>query len=202
MQEETVTVESKGPGEKLKYARESLGLSLWQVASQLYLPERVMKALEEDDYHAKLPARAFIRGYLRSYAKLLKLSPEEILSDLDALGVYKTSQEESMKSVTQPTVSMTGHRDKFWFGMVGCGLLILLSLIVGFTWMNSREEKNEEVLNSSLQEEEEHTSALSELLKPESSANPDAVAMAPSSEIIPPSIPDVVELEEKQPLIG
>lgn len=159
MQEENIVSTTKGPGEKLKRTRESFGLSTWDVASQLYLPERVMIALEEDDYHAQLPVRAFVRGYLRSYAKLLKLSPEEILSEFDALGIYKPSQEESMKNLSQPRVAINIHKDKFWFGVVGASILGILILIVALTWMNTREEKNEDIINHVLQEEEKTTSA-------------------------------------------
>jgi cytoskeleton protein RodZ len=159
MQEETVSVTTKGPGEKLRLARESLGLSVWEAASQLYLPERVMRALEEDDYHANLPARAFVRGYLRSYSKLLKLSPEEILSEFDALGIYKTPQEETIKTLSQPRVPVAIHRDKFWFTVVGGSLLAVLVLIVALTWMNTRQEKTEDVITQALQEEVELTTA-------------------------------------------
>lgn len=155
MQEETVMeTTKKGPGEKLKHARESFGLTIWDIANQLYLPHHVLNALEEDDYHAHLPARAFIRGYLRSYAKLLNLSPEEILNDFDALGVYKTPQEESTKSLSQPRKSLTIHKDKFWFSVVGGGLLGILLLIAGLTWMNTRQEKNEDLVNQALHEDE------------------------------------------------
>lgn len=155
MQEEIVMeTTKKGPGEKLKRARESYGLTIWDIANQLYLPHHVLNALEEDDYHAHLPARAFIRGYLRSYAKLLNLSPEEILNDFDALGIYKTPQEESMKSLNQPRVSLNIHKDKFWFSVVGGGLLGVLLLITGLTWINSRQEKNEDLVSQALHEDE------------------------------------------------
>ena len=178
MQEEIVMeTTKKGPGEKLKRVRESFGLSIADIANQLYLPHHVLIALEENDYHAQLPVRAFIRGYLRSYAKLLSLSPEEILSDFDALGIYKTPQEENIKSLAQPRVSLTIHKDKFWFAVVGGGLLAVLLLIVGLTWLNTRQEKHEDIINQSLQEDEK-------LLVPDVSAseqansNITAIAMA------------------------
>lgn len=172
MQEEIVMETTKGPGEKLKRARMSFGLTINDIANQLYLPYHVLHALEENDYHAQLPARAFIRGYLRSYAKLLNLSPEEILSDFDALGIYKTPQEENAKLLAQPKVSLTIHKDKFWFSVVGGGLLGILLLIVGLTWLNTRKEKNEDLVNQSLQEENITASEMnaSETVKPEVTA--------------------------------
>lgn len=165
MQEETVGIKNKGPGEKLKRARESFGFSLWDVASQLYLPERVIKALEDDDYHAGLPVRAFVRGYLQSYSKLLQLSPEEVLAEFDALGIYKTPQEESTKALAQPRAVTMVHKDKFWFAVVGGSLLAILVLIVMLTWFNTHKEKKEDLLNQSLQQEEisVKTSAVTEI---------------------------------------
>lgn len=157
MQEETEVIVAKGPGEKLKYARESFGFTVGEAASQLYLPERVIKALEEDDYqHSKLPARAFIRGYLRSYSKLLKLSPDEILSDFDALGIYKIPTEEVTNSLNQSKNRIiVVHRDKFWFLLVGGTLFAVLVLIIGLIWSNNaHQEKNEDALalDNSLEE--------------------------------------------------
>lgn len=182
MQEENDVLTTKGPGEKLKRARESFGLSTWDVASQLYLPERVMIALEEDDYHAHLPARAFVRGYLRSYSKLLKLSPEEILSEFDALGIYKTPQEESLKTLSQPRVALTIHKDKFWFGVVGGSILGILVLIVTLTCLNTRQEKNEDIINQVLQEEEKNTTpeVVAEPILSESLSNPNSKDKAPA----------------------
>lgn len=153
MQEEAVATSIKGPGEKLKSARESLGLSIWDVASQLYLSERVIQALEEDDYHDGLPVRAFVRGYVQSYSKLLNLPPEGMLAEFDSMGIYKKPQEENMKPLVQPRVVLTVHKDKFWFAVVGGSLLGILILIVVITWFNTHKEKQADMVNQTLQEE-------------------------------------------------
>lgn len=64
-----------GCGSLLKQAREEAGLSLEQVGSQLKMPMHVLQALENEDLQ-KLGAPVFVRGQLRSYAKLLKLDIE------------------------------------------------------------------------------------------------------------------------------
>lgn len=68
-----------GPGADLKAAREGLQVSVREVADALNLPSRVIEALEADDYEG-LPPNVFTRGYLRSYARLLELSPDELLA--------------------------------------------------------------------------------------------------------------------------
>ena len=59
------------PGKKLKLLREELGLSHARVAESLHMTAHYVKALEKDQYH-KLPGPTFVKGYFKSYAKLLK----------------------------------------------------------------------------------------------------------------------------------
>ena len=61
-----------GCGEQLRKAREAAGLSLDQVAGQLRMPQQVVAALEAEQW-SRLGASVFVRGQLRSYARLLKV---------------------------------------------------------------------------------------------------------------------------------
>ena len=70
-----------GPGSRLKSAREAAGLSLDQVAQQLKLAPRQVRALEDEDF-AQLPGRTFARGFVRNYARLLNLNGDNLLSML------------------------------------------------------------------------------------------------------------------------
>lgn len=69
-------------GQRLKQARENEGLDLKAVADQLHLNQRMVAALEAEDYD-HLPARVFVRGYYRNYARLLNLPEASILSEFD-----------------------------------------------------------------------------------------------------------------------
>jgi cytoskeleton protein RodZ len=69
------------PGARLRAAREAAGLSLDQVAQQLKLAQRQVKALEDENF-AELPGRTFSRGFVRNYARLLNLDPEDLLLHL------------------------------------------------------------------------------------------------------------------------
>jgi cytoskeleton protein RodZ len=68
-----------GPGARLQAAREAAGLSLEQVAQQLKLAPRQVRALEEEDF-AQLPGRTFARGFVRNYARLLNLDGDDLLA--------------------------------------------------------------------------------------------------------------------------
>jgi cytoskeleton protein RodZ len=73
----------KGCGQQLREAREHAGLTLEQTASQLHMPVQVVRALEQDEWQ-KLGAPVFVRGQLRSYARLLKV---DLGSLLDAVPI-------------------------------------------------------------------------------------------------------------------
>jgi cytoskeleton protein RodZ len=72
---------SAGPGARLRAAREAAGLSLDQVAQQLKLAPRQVKALEDESF-GDLPGRTFSRGFVRNYARLLHLDAQDLLAHL------------------------------------------------------------------------------------------------------------------------
>lgn len=79
------TTESAGapslPGIVLREARERLGLTVADAAAQTKLAPRQIEALEADDYQ-RLPEMAFVRGFVRSYAKVLQLDAQSLLAAL------------------------------------------------------------------------------------------------------------------------
>ena len=57
-------------------------MSVQEVASSLNLGAETIEALEADDYSA-LPGTTFVKGYIRSYAKLLQLDVENLMGNID-----------------------------------------------------------------------------------------------------------------------
>lgn len=72
------------PGRALREAREARRLTVYEVAQSLKFSPRQIEALEADDYAALPPGATFQRGFVRGYAKLLKLDPAPLLAMLDA----------------------------------------------------------------------------------------------------------------------
>lgn len=78
------SVESQSfPGRSLRKAREEKGLSLVEVAQALKFSVRQIEALESDDYRT-LQGATFVRGFIRAYARLLRIAPEPLLLCLNA----------------------------------------------------------------------------------------------------------------------
>ena len=93
MNEQPTTVQSEqsqqavqvvqGPGAQLAAQRQARGFTVEQVANQLNLAPRQIQALEADNY-AALPGIVIARGFVRAYAKLLKVDPEPLVSLMQA----------------------------------------------------------------------------------------------------------------------
>lgn len=70
--------QEKGCGQHLRDAREAAGLSVDEVAGKLRMPAHVVRSLEQEDWQ-RLGAPVFVRGQLRSYARLLHVDLEPLL---------------------------------------------------------------------------------------------------------------------------
>jgi len=72
-------------GEKLRQARTSAGLEISDVAANLRINSEYLEALEANRFE-EIGAPTYTKGYLRSYANALKLSPEALIEEYDSLG--------------------------------------------------------------------------------------------------------------------
>ena len=68
-------------GARLKWARERAGLTVNDVAARLRLHPAQVRALESETFKA-LPEAAYVRGFVRSYARIVDLPVEPLLADL------------------------------------------------------------------------------------------------------------------------
>ncbi len=82
-------------GARLREARNAAGLSIDAVALQLKLAPRQVRALEDNDY-ARLPGRTFVRGFMRNYARLLRLDADELLAILPVAGEASSLERPSL----------------------------------------------------------------------------------------------------------
>ena len=69
-------------GARLAMQRQMAGLSVTDIAAQLRLHPNQVRAIEQEDL-ARLPAPAYVRGFIRSYARMLKIDPAPLLTDLN-----------------------------------------------------------------------------------------------------------------------
>ena len=119
-----------GDGERLRQAREAAGLDVVEVARRLKMPVRVVESLENEDWD-RLDAPVFVRGQLRSYARLLGLKIDEALPSASAsLPVEPTRLEP--RTYTPP---LRRAADRLMGRMV---YIVITALIAVPVWMATR----------------------------------------------------------------
>lgn len=79
-------------GEQLRAARLRKGLSEADIAASLKVPVRYIEALDRGD-PAGLPEPAFVRGYVRGYARLVGVDPDEVCALLAPVEIKAPRQQ-------------------------------------------------------------------------------------------------------------
>jgi len=117
-------------GEQLRTAREARKLRVQEVAEATNMRTDHVIALEEGNY-APFPAPVYIRGSVRTYAKLLKLDVMKIMDDLTA----EMNQQGGMEEVSVRTGRRRGLLDFVALQMIHFGWkrsLILAGILAVF----------------------------------------------------------------------
>ncbi|MCC6071649.1 helix-turn-helix domain-containing protein [Massilia sp. GCM10020059] len=103
------------PGKTLAAAREAMGWSVEQIADQLKMAVRQVVALEAGDY-AALPGPAVVRGFVRAYAKVVRLDPAPLVAQiaLDApeAGIAGSIRRERPATFSEVRFPSHGKRSK------------------------------------------------------------------------------------------
>ena len=122
-----------GPGRLLHEARLDLRLAPEDVAQILHLSSKQIVALEQDDYK-NLPGPTYVRGYLRSYAQLLGLSPEKVLESYNSLTI--PSKPISLPQSAPPPQITSSDR------LIKAATLGVAAIVLGlvYLWWRSQEE--------------------------------------------------------------
>jgi len=121
---------ASAPGAALAAAREAMGLSVEQLAEQLKLAPRQVQAIERGDVDA-LPNRAVARGFIRAYAKAVKLDPAPLVAMVEVEGavghadatVRPTKVTASFQESRFP--SLTERNNGKPFGAIVAGVAVL-----------------------------------------------------------------------------
>ena len=111
-------------GVKLAEAREQRQLSLEAVAGDLHLRPEVVRALETAD-QPHLPSPPFVRGYIKSYARLLGLDEAALLAQLPRVSEHNPVPLKRVGMRPPKTVSVARGRFLAW------GLILFSVTVVG-----------------------------------------------------------------------
>ncbi len=116
-------------GERLRAAREALGMETGEVASALKLSKHQVEALEAGDW-SRLPGNTFVRGFVRNYARVVKLDAATLLPDLESppLAEPKLQLPQSKRTVL-PESGQVQRRD---YAAVLAGMVLVAVAVVAY----------------------------------------------------------------------
>lgn len=121
------------PGKTLQSQREAMGWSVEQVADQLKLAPRQVVALEAGDY-ASLPSPAVTRGFVRAYAKLLRIDAAPLVAKIEmnmppeaqaGATASLPRREQRPASFSQSRFPIGGKRNKVPVGLIAGAVAVV-----------------------------------------------------------------------------
>ncbi|MEJ2755010.1 MAG: helix-turn-helix transcriptional regulator, partial [Gammaproteobacteria bacterium] len=99
------------PGQKLRVAREQAGLSQAEVAEKLFLHVGFVAHLENDAFDL-LPGATFIKGYIKSYCRVLGIKPEPLIALFNELEIDVDEPSSTTGQVNTPVKPINGFKVK------------------------------------------------------------------------------------------
>ena len=118
-------------GNMLREARERLGMSVGDVANQIKFSPRQIEALEADDF-TMLSEAAFLKGFVRSYGKLLHLDLDTLFAALPATKVAMLSAAPAPHELSFPNAQTARRQNYVWLGAA----LVFVVIALGFAIAN------------------------------------------------------------------
>ena len=117
------------PGKILRTAREEMKLSLDQVADQLHLRPSVVEALEREDY-SEFTSDVFLKGYFRSYCRLVNLHEGRMVELLDRSRVMAGSDPVSAEQGQQAGTRLLARN---WFKYFVAAIIAVVIVAAGLS---------------------------------------------------------------------
>ncbi|HEX7985055.1 MAG TPA: helix-turn-helix transcriptional regulator, partial [Duganella sp.] len=183
------------PGAQLAAQREAMGLSVEQIADQLKLAPRQVVALEAGDY-ASLPNMAVVRGFVRAYAKVVKLDATPLVAMIEV--VSPTSPEaapprkERAAQFSESRLPLMTDRSSGRGGWMVGAVVVAAALIGGGVYAYQSGLIPHSLFERGAGESAASASAVTELPKPIDSSMPlETTLVKPGQETAPLQSPNV-----------
>ncbi|RVU41812.1 DUF4115 domain-containing protein [Rheinheimera riviphila] len=125
----TAEAQADSVGALLKQSRELKGLTTADVATHLRLKVSQIEQIEAEQWDPAVSV-TFMRGYLRAYARLLKLSESEILQNFELQTAYLRNQAKPMHSFSKKN-RLDAVDNRF---MLATYLLVVLLIGLFLVW--------------------------------------------------------------------
>ncbi|MBS1133991.1 MAG: hypothetical protein H6R02_1132 [Burkholderiaceae bacterium] len=126
-------------GARLRWERERAGLTVTDVAARLRLHPNQVRALEQETLTA-LPEAAYVRGFVRSYARIFNVEPGALLDDLASkIAPSSSSVVDGMTQQRDYSPVRAASREQTSRRLVVVGAVLLLIVLGILGWYATRE---------------------------------------------------------------
>ena len=127
-------------GDKLRQTREALNLSLEDVAKAISLRPSILAKLENNEFVQKNVPSTFMKGYVRSYTKFLRI-PESEWAHLTFGEAHKNDLSKNARA-TRSVNQYSSHSR--WVGTLTTIILLAAVGMTGLWWWQNYQKSNEE----------------------------------------------------------
>lgn len=183
-------------GSMLRAAREKMGLTVAEVAGQIKFAPRQIEALEADDFE-HLPEIAFLRGFVRSYAKILRLDAEALLANLPQSKAVVPDLTPAPVQMTYPSDQTERQQNLIWLSAAA----LLALIVIGFSYWHlksppkhAKEPSREQVREQAIELPKEQATELPNAESPK--AQPAEQSKAAQSEAPAERLPSKKMVDE------
>src|SRR5258708_28317797 len=130
-----------GFGSMLARARARAGLSIEEAAARLRLHARQLDALEREDLEA-LPCAAYVGGFVRNYARELKIDAQPLLDDLKAKLALRGLGGDALGLRSPGAARGRALDERGWrhLMLAGIAAVLVCALLIG-SWMAQVRER-------------------------------------------------------------
>ena len=129
-----------GPGPALRTAREALGITLEDVAGAMNVPVATVEHIEENAFDA-LPAAPFTRGYIRTYARLLRLDGDVLVRQYGE-AILDEGESRLVVDVEKPSLAELPQRYPGWvFGGAVFAVAVAGAAVLWWAWPQEPEPR-------------------------------------------------------------
>lgn len=128
------------PGEIFRQTREALNLSLEDVAKEITLRPSILEQLENNEFIQKSTPSIFVKGYVRSYAKFLRL-PDSVWESIVFAEIEKNDLGKNARS-TRAVNQYSSHNR--WIGRLTAIVFVIVIGMTGLWWWQSYQQNTQE----------------------------------------------------------
>ncbi|MCP3690487.1 MAG: hypothetical protein GY784_18955, partial [Gammaproteobacteria bacterium] len=167
-----------GPGDRLQAARIELSLSVDDIANRMHLSAAILESIEENDFEDITPI--FVKGYLRSYARLVSLDEEEVIRQY---AEFYSGEDPPISSISNTSTEISSDDVRIKWATVTV-IAVLGGLLAAWWWNQNQSQNQNDALSLAVEQSDavqvaEPVNDSSPMIEPEITASSEAANVVP-----------------------